>query len=316
MTGLRSAPRGLTLIELLVVLAIIGGLAALLLPAVQAAREASRRTQCRHNLRQIGLAAENHVATYGRYPSNGWSAGWMGDASRGTDRTQPGGFVFNLLDFLDAAAIRRMATDPDPAVAFARRGEMQLQIVPVFVCPSRPGGPLRQATQRLVNSAVVEAVAMNDYAACQGDTVTGVIRGPWTLEEGDDPNWPNWPNPIDFNGVIFQRSEIRPGEVADGLTHTLLIGEKHVVRRAYFGGRELGYDQSMYTGISSDLRRVTDLPPAQDDDFVRWLRFGSAHSGGCQYLFCDGSVRTVSYGVNADVHRGWGNRGDGNARWE
>ena len=96
---------GFTLVELLVVVAIIGILIALLLPAVQAAREAGRRLQCSNNLKQIGLACSTHVSSQKHFPTGGWGWNWVGDADRGYGRNQPGGWVFNILPGLEMNSI-------------------------------------------------------------------------------------------------------------------------------------------------------------------------------------------------------------------
>ena len=93
---LRSAARrGFTLVELLVVIAIIGILVALLLPAIQAAREAARRTQCQNHMKQLALACMNHESTHKHLPSGGWGWDWVGDADKGFGEDQPGSWLYN-----------------------------------------------------------------------------------------------------------------------------------------------------------------------------------------------------------------------------
>src|SRR5512136_1509047 len=101
----QSKRTGFTLVELLVVITIIGILVALLLPAIQAAREAARRLQCTNNLKQIGLAALRHEQAWGFYPSGGWAVNWTGDPLRGFGREQPGGWIYNLLPYLEQEAL-------------------------------------------------------------------------------------------------------------------------------------------------------------------------------------------------------------------
>jgi prepilin-type N-terminal cleavage/methylation domain-containing protein len=107
---------GFTLVELLVVIAIIGILIALLLPAVQAAREAARRSQCQNNLKQLGLGMLLHVDVHQHFSSGGWGWRWVGDPDRGTGTSQPGGWNYPLLSFIEQQALHELGRDSQPDV--------------------------------------------------------------------------------------------------------------------------------------------------------------------------------------------------------
>ena len=100
---------GFTLVELLVVITIIGILIALLLPAVQAAREAARRMQCQNNLKQLALACLSHEHVNGFFPSGGWADEWVGDSSRGFGHTQPGSWIYSILPYMDQLQLWQMS---------------------------------------------------------------------------------------------------------------------------------------------------------------------------------------------------------------
>jgi len=97
-----------TIVELLVVIAIVSVLTALLLAAVQASREAARRVHCASHVKQLGLAVQQHVSAHGRYPSNGWGYRWVGVPDRGTGIEQPGGWIYNVLGYLEQGPLRKL----------------------------------------------------------------------------------------------------------------------------------------------------------------------------------------------------------------
>lgn len=309
-----SRRRGFSLVELLVVIALIGLLIALILPAIQASRESARKTQCRNNLKQIGLAFQNHVGVHGRFPSNGWGHLWIGNPNRGTDAAQPGGWIYNILPYLEHAPLRNRGVDLPEAQQRKALGELTQVQLAVLQCPSRPAGQTSPADPSWVprNAPWRDRVAKSDYAANGGDFFiqASVWEGPMTLADGD-AEWYPWADRGRLTGICFQRSEVRPAGVLDGLSNTYLVGEKHVSRDHYGAYGDEGYNESMYHGSSFDLTRWVLDPPRRDERAIDYFRFGSAHSAGCHFVFCDGSVRFVGYSVSREVHRRLGHRHDG-----
>ncbi len=316
--GIRFCPSssrcraGFTLVEVLVVISIIGVLIALLLPAVQAAREAARRAQCMSHLRQLGLAMENHVSTHGQYPSNGWGYLWVGCPDRGTGPEQPGGWIYNILRHLEQGNLRGLGRGMPAAEQSQALARLVQTPVPVLFCPTRSSVGLSPTKPILIprNADWVPLVAKTDYAVNEGDFITDTREGPRTLAEGDSGRYP-WRDTSRATGICYQRSAVRPAAVRDGLSQTYLIGEKYVTRNNYGTDADPGYGQSAQSGVDVDINRWVTSPPQQDGDEVDMWRFGSAHSGGCHFIFCDGSTRLIGYQIDPEVHRRLGNRQDG-----
>ena len=163
-------------------------------------------------------------------------------------------------------------------------------------------------------------VAKSDYAINGGDFVMPPYDGPTTLAEGDDPAYPWLWGSIDqrwANGVGYLRNEVRLSDITDGTSNTYLVGEKRVAVSGYRTDADRGYDHSLFSGGCWDSNRFTDRPPQVDGDLSvngGWESvFGSAHSTVCHFVFCDGSVRPVSFNIDAHVHRYLGRRNDGHS---
>ena len=129
--------KGFTIVELLVVIAIIGLLISLLLPAVQAAREAGRRLECINHLKQISLAIMNHENSTKRLPTDGWGWKWVGDPDRGSGQNQPGGWAYNILPFMEQGVLHNMGTGLKGSAKYTLAADMIALPLPEFICPTR-----------------------------------------------------------------------------------------------------------------------------------------------------------------------------------
>ena len=194
----QSTPRAFTLVELLVVIAIIGVLVALLLPAIQASRESARKTQCKNNLKQMSTGFLNHENAQGFFPSSGWGNDWIGDPDGGFGATQPGGWAYSILPYMDYATLydagNRMREleslyDFEEGNDLGRDYFLRLVTtpVPLFNCPSkRPAElyPMHADHDQLANNVPVcwQAsgclVARGDYMVNSGNILAGDLHGP------------------------------------------------------------------------------------------------------------------------------------------
>jgi type II secretory pathway pseudopilin PulG len=281
-----------TLVELLAVVAIIGLLVALLLPAVQSARESARRIQCGNNLKQMALAISGFETANGSFPQAGRTAD---DAASSFD-PQYYTWLYWILPQLDGKTVFDASWD------VVRRTP-----IPTFHCPSR-----RAATLYPYNSLVVQMVAKTDYAACRG---TRKLRGgAWELHDGIivcrtcvDGNCPRCRAPSP------RMLTVRAAQIRDGLSNTVTIGEK---RSTVW----VPYSTADKTGISSDENdpynndgcdldtgrtmgvSAVPLPDLGAGSTVArsWV-FGSRHPGVFGVALADGAVRFLSYAASPQL---------------
>ena len=314
-----------TLVELLVVITIIGILIALLLPAVQAAREAARRLQCTNNLKQLGLACLNHEQLYKFLPTGGWGGAWIGEPTRGFDEKQPGGWVYNILPFMEQQTLHDLGMDQ--GLTGNRPGLAQCLSTPLaaLICPTRRrviAYPFIWGGFKNLNPSPA-TVCRSDYAASCGDSPdylgSAWYSGPPDLATGDAMTAQQWaseyPSP-NCTGVFYIRSKVKIADITDGTSNTYLVGEKYCDPDHYEDGTDPWDDQSAYCGPDWDTYRwtnvVADCVPMQDQSGNgHGLAFGSAHATSFSMAFCDGSVQSINYSIDPVVHNYLGSRADG-----
>jgi prepilin-type N-terminal cleavage/methylation domain-containing protein len=314
---LSGGRRGFTLIELLVVIAIIGILMALILPAVQMAREAARRVECTNHLKQLALAFQNHHDTWQHFPTGGWGAEWIGNPDRGVGKKQSGGWAFVILPYLEQHSLHDLGqglTGQAQKDAFTERISTPL---PVFYCPTRRAASNYASWKFYGHPPPIEAndidfIAKTDYAANVGDTTVVELAYPLSYEEGDGSY--AWDDNTTFTGICYQRSVVRMRDITDGSSNTYLVGEKYLPIDAYSSANSEGDHHGIYAGQSYDSLRSAHetFPPTPDQrQFDYYRRFGSAHPQAWHAALCDGSVRRLGFNIDGQVHHRLGNRRDG-----
>jgi prepilin-type N-terminal cleavage/methylation domain-containing protein/prepilin-type processing-associated H-X9-DG protein len=326
---LARARRGFTLIELLVVIAIIAVLIGLLLPAVQKVREAAARAQCANNLKQIGLAMHNYHDTYGALPPDRIAMCWPT-------------WAVLILPFIEQDNVYRLwnvqkryyeqngpvgsANDPCP------------YNIKTYFCPSRRSVPTTPSAAMPKPADVARGGAprpggLSDYADCGGtDGSNGALaEGSAWLTSPPGLNLDSL-SPLPPLGTLCL--SYRPGTnfaaITDGLSNTLLVGEKYIVPADLNGGA--GTDGSVFSsgnGQENSFRRFvgnnganppllrplvpTIQDPGPDARGHVWAdkAFGSWHTGVCQFVFCDGSVKPLPVSINITTLQLLGVRNDG-----
>jgi hypothetical protein len=319
----RTSPQAcaFTLIEQLVVISIISTLMGLLLPAVQSAREAGRRASCGNNIKQIALACLLHENTHGHFPSGGWGWAWMGDPDRGFGTDQPGGWTFGVLPFLELQTLRDIGAGETFEQKKASRVILAAQPVGMFKCPTRARPALcdYRGTNiggnekiNMTETADITTAMRGDYAINAGSQSTNqLFRGPPTLEDGDSGAY-GWPSTADHDGISYQRSLVRAAQITDGLSKTVLLGEKYINVTHYTDGRDFSENSNLYTGYENDNHRVTaDAPQRDQADLTIGTIFGSGHATLFGMAMTDGSIRFTAFSVDPAVWIALGGRSDG-----
>jgi prepilin-type N-terminal cleavage/methylation domain-containing protein len=266
---------GFTLVELLVVIAIIGILIAMLLPAVQMAREAARASQCKNSLRQLGLALHQYHDVSRQAP-----AGWIADVPEGV----PGwGWTVALLPYLEQAnverAIARHLPIADPDNEAARR-----TVLSVLICGSDGNDPVFQ----------IAAAGGDDVLVDQGTPLFPIARSNYvgvfgTIEIEEAPS--------SGDGMFFHNSRTRFAKVKDGLSNTLVIGERQSDRGSSLWAGVIGTANASMARVVG----VADHTPNHRDH--HFDDFSSNHPAGVHFLVGDGSVTRINDTIDIGVYQ-------------
>lgn len=251
--------QGFTLVELLVVIAIISTLTALLIPAVQAAREAARRLECSNNIKQLTMAALNHESATKFFPTGGWSTNWLGHPDRGVGASQPGGWIYNILPFLEQQALYKLGATGGSMTIEDANAERVSTPLALLNCPSRRPSTLYKLTLSLtfrLTDGPIPWLARNDYAMNAGDYIQWHLASPSSLAAGDDPSF-HWNDMSHQTGISYQRSQVTMNDIKDGSSNTFLIGEKCINRNHYTDGMDMGDRATMYCGGDLEVLRWT-----------------------------------------------------------
>lgn len=329
---MKQMKKGFTLIELLVVIAIIAILIALLLPAVQQAREAARRSQCKNNLKQIGLALHNYHETGGTLPPGLINTTWAGSATPLPAASNQFAWSLMILPFLDQAPLYKKFVTTSPLATTAANATLAQEILTAYRCPSDTGE--EQAEQ-------IAGVLMG----------TSNYPGNFGVGNPQDATTPAI-NPAAnmarvCQGIFGQNTKVRIRDIKDGTSNVFVVGERRMGRTCNpVDGTGLQSKNgtpditvgiisacTFWAGTAADNAFVTivgttslgtpqpdNIPGAvikiklpntlhQDDTSIG---FNSYHTGGAHFLLGDGTVRFITENVNENTFMNLSRRSDGN----
>lgn len=296
---MKRHPRGFTLIELLVVIAIIAILIALLLPAVQQAREAARRTQCKNNLKQIGLALHNYHDIYNNFPIGGqrdpvnagavemwgWGASILPQLEQNSLFNGLGIGQRRLTEVLADANLRPLLQTP----------------LNGFICPSDPHGPLTNGGGPNGNGRSFNGVS-GVPAAFRPSKSNYIGNAGY-----NDPV--AYGNDATLRGVLHTGHLYKLRDITDGTSNTILVGERTTFCAAGTWAGNRNPPGGSWQGACYTLGR-TSIPINYPDNAADACTegFDSKHVGGAQFLFCDGSVHFLSENIDYNLHINAANR--------
>lgn len=319
-----GARRGFTLVELLVVIAIIGVLIALLLPAVQQAREAARRMQCRNNLKQMGLALHNYHDTYGAFPAGYYR---NNDDDNVSAFQGPGwGWGTSILPQIEENN-RFDGLSPNTRHASDDADILQYSQPPIsaYRCPSAPGGDLNET---LPTSSSSPAHGLSTYKGVFGD------RNTQAYYTSDLPNCSYYAGSCvnGGNGIFSPNSKISFRDITDGTTNTVMVGEVPYGPNGTktSSGTLIDYKGAVWIGITADgnssagvrsnvatiqtLRGLTASGSTSTSYQINGSSsnaFGSHHAGGAQFVLADASARFIASTVEPSLLNRISARNDG-----
>ncbi len=297
MISRRNRIRGFTLIELLVVIAIIAVLVALLLPAVQQAREAARRSQCKNNLKQINLALQNYHESFRVFPASAYKT-LIQDSSPTTQNRRATHWSAMLLPYMDLLPIYEGLTfGQDTPWNSGANGTACSTLIPAFKCPSSTD----QAAYNEDGNATRQA---SNYAV----VMSGVLGNPAGAKAGENQNHmdDNFPNDSRYDGAFNQNSYFSSRDITDGMSNTVGVGERHRnggrTGYGYIGSENAQNSHHHFSGSIGTILNSTD------NGVYGNAGFSSRHVGGVHFGLLDGAVIFLSENVADTVRLALGSR--------
>jgi prepilin-type N-terminal cleavage/methylation domain-containing protein len=315
---------GFTLIELLVVIAIIGVLVALLLPAVQVARESGRRAQCSSNIKQIGIALHTFHDANRRYPSAFVSTTAPGNVNwRTLTTTTPSHFEpgWSFFAFILPHAEQRVLHDQldlSLPIMDARNDTARTQaaLVPSYVCPS-------DTSPRLIDVLDFGETSSADTLSGTGTVLTRAPVSSYAGLLGTNDHEENGR----FNGVFFRNSAVRVEDITDGTSQTICLGERmsRMAEATWLGSiprsdvvhadgwwQRLGYSHRSKNYRPSNVHTTCHIRTSKPNQRTNSPSgFLSPHTNGCNFLNVDGSVRLIADTVDLTAFRSLATRAGG-----